>query len=231
MRTSSDDDFDGPANILNSVKVAVSHAARGLGVLAVFGDHAHSARHVMKLHTTAVPAFGSLSAGPVGLVDGDAFEVLWRPAPTPVLPVANPAEQVYLVKMAAGMDHLPLSLLLETRPRGVVIEGSGAGNVYSEWTTAIAGAQAQNIPVVLVSRVIDGPVVPLYGGAGGGQSLRELGVIPGGDLSGQKARIALIFALGAGLSIEEIRDFFDHLTGGASETLPVESSKVGDAKL
>jgi L-asparaginase len=67
--------------------------------------------------------------------------------------------------------------------------------------------------VVLASRTGAGRVVPAYGGPGGGRTLVEHGVIPAGDLSGPKARVALMLALGAGLDAAAVRDLFARLGG------------------
>jgi L-asparaginase len=52
-------------------------------------------------------------------------------------------------------------------------------------------------------------VTAAYGYEGGGQMLRELGVISGGDLPGPKARIKLMVALGVTSDVAEIRRLFD----------------------
>ncbi|HZC99445.1 MAG TPA: hypothetical protein VFA46_04390 [Actinomycetes bacterium] len=61
-----------------------------------------------------------------------------------------------------------------------------------------------------MSRVMEGEGsgLSLYGSPGGGQELRQAGVIPAGDLSGQKARLELMAALGAGLHGEALRTHF-----------------------
>jgi L-asparaginase len=52
-------------------------------------------------------------------------------------------------------------------------------------------------------------VAPLYGYEGGGQMLRDLGVIFGQDLPGPKARIKLMVALGATSDVAQIREMFE----------------------
>ncbi|MGK4002460.1 hypothetical protein WMF31_07550 [Sorangium sp. So ce1036] len=67
--------------------------------------------------------------------------------------------------------------------------------------------------MVLASRCPGGRVTPTYGAPGGGRRLRELGVIAAGALSGPKARLALMFALGAGFDAARLRDHFEQHTG------------------
>ena len=69
-------------------------------------------------------------------------------------------------------------------------------------------ALARGVPVVLVSRTLRGSVEKEYGYEGGAASLERAGVILGGTLSGQKARLLLMAALGAGFSGEALREIF-----------------------
>ena len=208
MRNPSQPAPDGPRNLLAAVRVAAAPAARDLGVVVVLNDEIHAARYVTKTHTTALSTFASPGVGPVGLVDDEGAWLRWRPNRLPCLPLSSPEPRVYLVKMAAGMDDLLLQAVRRAGGRGVVIEGSGAGNVYEGWQEAIRALVAAGVPVVLVSRCGGGRVVGAYGGPGGGQTLRSLGIIPAGDLTGPKARLALMFALGAGLGPEALRAYF-----------------------
>ena len=121
--------------------------------------------------------------------------------------------------MAAGMDDLFLRSALDAAARGVVIEGSGAGHTPTTWEPAIGALVQAGVPVVLVSRAGAGRVAAIYGGAGGGRSLRALGVVPGGDLTGPKARVALAFALGAGMDMAAIRAYFSHVGKSDGERL------------
>jgi len=70
-------------------------------------------------------------------------------------------------------------------------------------------AISKNIPVVLVSRCPKGRVLDTYGYPGGGKELRNLGVILGDNLSGQKARIKLMLILGLTKDMDEIKSLFE----------------------
>lgn len=97
-----------------------------------------------------------------------------------------------MIRMAAGMDDLFLRTVLQAGARGVVIEGSGAGHMPGNWKSALLALLDSGMPVVLTSRCGQGRVVPIYRGDLGGITLRDMGVIAAGDLSGIKARIALM---------------------------------------
>ena len=91
---------------------------------------------------------------------------------------------------------------------GIVIEGLGRGNVPPKMVEGIKRAIEKEVPVVIVSRCFEGRVHESYGYEGGGKMLKDLGVIFGDTLAGQKARIKLVLAINSGLSYERIRDIF-----------------------
>ena len=70
--------------------------------------------------------------------------------------------------------------------------------------------RSRDIPVVLVSRVHTGRVVPAYSYFGSARSMEASKIILGGELTGQKARIKLMLALGLTKDNEELRRFFDN---------------------
>ena len=63
--------------------------------------------------------------------------------------------------------------------------------------------------MVIASRCGSGSVAPLYGYQGGGAQLQKMGCVMGGDLVGQKARVLLMVALGAGLSDLALKGLFE----------------------
>lgn len=212
MRNAGEPDFDGPRNLVAAAQVGVSADSRGRGAMVVMNGEIHAARFVTKTHTTAFDTFASPERGAIGVVR-DEVRFHDRLDPLPRLATSQAEPNVHLVKMTAGSDDLLLRTFLEHRAAGVVIEGSGAGNVPDSWNETIAALIAEEIPVVLVSRCIRGRIAPAYGGAGGGRTLHALGVIDGGWLSGPKARVALSLAIGCGRRGEDLRVFFARIIG------------------
>jgi L-asparaginase len=102
--------------------------------------------------------------------------------------------------MAAGSGGALIRASIQDGARGLVIEGTGAGNVPPLAVPAIQDAIKASIPVVITSRCGAGSVAPLYGYEGGGAQLQKMGCVLGGDLVGQKARILLMVALGGRVS-------------------------------
>ena len=202
---------DGGKNILCAVQTAATEEAAGKGVLVVMNEEIHAAREVTKTHSGNVKTFASPFWGPVGYVDEGRVifrrESLYREKVRP----ASLVEEVYLVKMAAGSDDLLLNHLAEKKVKGIVIEGFGRGNVPLSSIPGIKAALKARIPVVLTTRVLGGRVLDVYGYEGGAKHLKELGVIMGGEISGQKARIKLMLILGLTSDPEEIQTYFDKL--------------------
>jgi L-asparaginase len=208
MRNASQPGADGPRNLVSALRTAAARNTRGLGVAVVMNDQVHAPRYVTKSHTTATDTMISPGVGPVGTVDDGGVWLRWLPERLPKMPDVEPEPSVYLIRMAAGMDDLFLRVILDAGARGVVIEGSGAGHMPGNWKSALTALLDSGMPVVLTSRCGRGRVVPIYRGDLGGITLRDMGVIAAGDLSGIKARVALMFALGAGWDRERIRSYF-----------------------
>lgn len=199
MRGAAAPGADGPANLLAAARVAASDAARGLGTLAVLNDTVHAARFVQKSHTALPSAFTSPMAGPLGLVAEERVRIVARVERCPVFGAeAGPPLPVALVSWAMGDDGRMLGVLPGLGYAGVVIQGMGAGHVPAEAAEAVE-ALAATMPVVLATRCATGPAfTETYGYAGGEIDLIRRGAIPGGMLSGVKARLLLGLALRGG---------------------------------
>jgi L-asparaginase len=115
--------------------------------------------------------------------------------------------------MATGVDDGLIRASLARGARGLVVEATGAGNVPPAALPGLRAAVGAGVPVVVVSRCAEGPVAPIYGYEGGGRTLREIGVILGGDLPGPKARIKLMVALGMSSEPSQVRRLFEDTPG------------------
>lgn len=209
MRNAAEISPDGPKNILCAARCAASPLARGMGALVVMNEEIHAAREVTKTHSANPKTFASPFWGPLGYVDED--RVIFRRAPLgrqKIRPAAI-AEDVHLVTLPAGADDFLINCLVDKGVKGIVIEGTGRGNVHESAVPGIARAVGAGIAVVLVSRCPGGRVLDVYGYAGSARRLRETGVISGGEISGQKARIKLILALGVTSDRERLAGYFD----------------------
>lgn len=222
IRTMSEPSWDGPANLVHAVKVAAAPASRGRGVVVAMNEQILSAREVEKVHTEAAASFQSREFGPVGVVDAGIVRYLrsmpresaWRDAAADgLLRVKRYEPDVDLVKVTAGADGRFVRCSVQAGARGLVLEALGRGNVPPAMLDDIERAVHAGLPIVLTSRCGAGSVRERYGYEGGGRGLRDLGLIFAGRLSGVKARIKLMLALGYTSEREMLREIFDDPLG------------------
>lgn len=228
QRHASEADSDGPRNLFNAVQVAASAAARQRGVLVVMNQKIFSARDVRKTHTENLDGFSAGERGMLGEVGSSGVRFYRHSSPqaapslcqqsapdgTPpprFLLTAGDLPRVDIVPMYAGADGSLIRAAIEAGAQGVVIQALGAGNVNGEQYQAIAEALKSDICVVVSSRVGHGPVAPVYGFKGGGETLQELGALFAADLSPQKARLVLMLALHNSLPWPAIQTLFEQL--------------------
>ena len=218
MRTVSDASWDGPANLVAAVRVAASASARGHGALVVMNEQILPAREVRKLHTEAPTSFGAPEFGPVGVVDGPAVIFRraplhrpdWRdPAADAGLRVRRIEPRVELLQAYTGMDDRLVRLACANGSRGLSLVAFGRGNAPPALVPAIRDATDAGLLVTISSRAPSGRVGPRYGYAGGGLDLQRAGAVLAGDLSGVKARLLVMAALGYSDAAAEARAAID----------------------
>ena len=208
MRSGSELGYDGPFNLATSICTAISDEAVGRGVLVCFNGELNSASEVTKANSMALNAFRTPNFGPIGIVDNDNV-IFYRDANhLEKYDVSKIEKQVALIKCVVDMDSSYIDYLIEKGYGGIVIEALGRGNVPPKMVEGIKKAIELEIPVVVVSRCFEGRVFESYGYEGGGKQLKNLGVIFGDTLPGQKARIKLILAINSGMNIHEIARAF-----------------------
>lgn len=197
MRTSSDPGWDGPLNLHAAVEVACSPASRGRGALVVFSSLILDGRFAAKIHTSALEAFGSPHAPPLGTVDG-AVRYQRPSEPHHLLAPGNLSPRVAIVPLILGDDGALLDLA-RAGFDGVVIEGFGRGNIPPGALPAIRRWLDDGKPVVLASRCTAGEVGGEYAFAGGGGELLRMGVLAAGRRTPALARMELVLCLAAGV--------------------------------
>ena len=208
MRSGSELGYDGPFNLATSICTAISDEAVGRGVLVCFNGELNSASEVTKANSMALNAFRTPNFGPIGIVDNDNV-IFYRDANySEKYDVSEIKKQVALIKCVVDMDSSYIDYLIEKGCGGIVIEALGRGNVPPKMVEGIKKAIELEIPVVVVSRCFEGRVFESYGYEGGGKQLKNLGVIFGDTLPGQKARIKLILAINSGMNIHEVARVF-----------------------
>ncbi len=202
-------DTDGPRNMLDAVRVAVSAEAVGMGAMVVMNGQINAAREVTKTNTLAVETFQTLDFGLLGVADLDA--VRFYRAPTRRQTVAVPdgtelPDDVVIISQYAGADARGLELQFEAGELdGVVVSGLGLAHVSSPTLDVLRKVRAAGIPVVVSSRVTTGRIVPLYAN---NVDLLDIGVVQADNLSPWKARVLLMVAMTRTTDPDRIRDYF-----------------------
>lgn len=209
MRSSSELGYDGPFNLATSICTAISEEASNRGVLVCFNGELNSAREVTKVNSMALNAFRTPNFGPIGIVDNDKV-IFYRDSPSEkYMPIDEFKGDVAVIKCVSGMDSSLIDFSIDKGYKGIVIEALGRGNIPPDMVVGVERALKNNIPVVVVSRCFEGRVFESYGYVGGGKDLRDLGVIFGDTMQGQKARIKLMVALSYTENKEDIRKIFE----------------------
>ncbi len=209
MRSSSELGYDGPANLSAAICTAISTEACGKGVLVCLNGELNSASEVTKANSMSLSAFRSPGFGPLGIVDNNQV-IFYRDNLTRHHIDTEIVEaKVSLIKCVSGIDSRFIDFCIDQGDKGIVIEGMGRGNVPPKMIDGIKRALDKGIVVVLVSRCFEGRVLDTYGYTGGGKQLRNMGVIFGDNLPGQKARIKLMLSLGITSNVKEIKEIFE----------------------
>lgn len=195
MRNSSELGYDGSSNLAAAVCTAISPNALGKGVLVVLNNEVNTAKEVTKTNTLSLNTFQS-RYGPIGTIDTNEFIVHRNITERDYIETKKIEKNVILLKSCMDMDSRLLDFCIDNGAKGIVIEAMGRGNLPPNLIPSLKNAIAKNIYIVIVSRCHSGRVMSSYGYIGGGKNLHDLGVIFGGELSGEKARIKLMLALG-----------------------------------
>ena len=194
---------DGPFNLYNAVRTAITPEAKNKGVMVVLNDTIHSARFVTKNHATHVETFVAREIGPLGYTDSDRVVFyrtpLTRHTARSEFDVSR-LESLPQVDIAYGYQEAsPASIdgLVKGGTRGIVL--SSSSGTYRE---ALQRAKKKGVVVVGSDRKGAGRV-PLNGQG------PEKGSITADNLNAQKARILLRLALTKTRDPVEIQRMFN----------------------
>jgi L-asparaginase len=119
QRAASYPDTDGPRNLLNAVRVAVSPEAVGMGTVVVMNGQINAAREVTKTSTIARETFKTLEFGALGVADLGGVRFYRAPLRRQAIPVAHDTRlgRVEIVPHYAGADgRLVRALLNDAEP-------------------------------------------------------------------------------------------------------------------
>lgn len=207
MRGGDEVSADGPANLLNGVRVAISESATGQGVLVVLNEDISAARDVWKADNRRVDTFRSPERGYLGAADPDTvvfFRQVVKPHTTASEFDIRRLEALPAVEILtdyAGFDSTVMRAAVQRRPRGIVFTSFAGGRLSAGGQAAVRMAGDAGIPVVVSSRVPGGRIV--------GAPHGELPRILARDLPPHKARVLLMLALTRTTNRAALQQIFD----------------------
>ena len=207
MRSSNEISADGPANLLNAVRVATDKKAIGQGVLLVLNEHIAAARNVFKNHNRNVHTFQSPELGYLGFVDPDKIifyqKVLHLHTDRTAFDIRNleSLPKVELVQDYTGFDDDILAYFFNKKIDGLVVQTFAGGRASAGIRKGLQNGADSGIPVVIASGVPNGRII--------GKSPYDFPAIFSNDFRGNKARILLTLCLAQGMNMAEIEGAFE----------------------
>ena len=195
MKNSSEPNWDGPKNLIDSIQVCLNENSKGIGTLVCMHGEVNAASEVTKIFSNEFETFQSLDFGMLGFVQKGRVVYNRLPRFLEIINTNKINTNVDLLTVYAGMDEKFFTHSADSGADGLVIEALGVGNVPPAAFNGVEYVIKKNIPVVLVSRCPAGETDYIYSYPGAGKHLHDLGVIFTDYLNGQKARIKLMLAL------------------------------------
>ena len=198
---------DGPLNLYDAVRVAAAPAAGGKGVVVVLNQEVHGARDVRRTSAYRMDGFGSVDLGLIGVADPDIVRFFLEPTRRHTrrseFELAALPESLPAVEIVTAYPDAPggvIDGLVAKGARGLVVDG--AARLSPGQLEAVQRARTNGVVVVATSPARGGRVQETA-------PLRESGIIPGDNLTPEKARTLLQLALARTSDPTEIGRFFD----------------------
>lgn len=199
QKAPSDIGTDVYSNLRNALLVAASDYATNIGTSVVFNGKIFHAKHVKKIHTTSIDGFGAIGYGMLGYIDNDEVIIYQKPVNREHYQIAQHYPYVEIIHSYLGSSSTLLELLEKTNVDGIVLVGTGRGQISPNHTKIIEKISVKGTKIVLTTSTDEGRVFPTYDYYGSANYLNKLGVIMGGDFQPKKARIKLMLMIANGI--------------------------------
>ena len=194
---------DGPLNLYNAIRTAITPEAKDKGVMILLNDEIHAARDVTKTNTERVNTFEDRDLGPIGFADSDRIvfyrRLLYRHTHKSEFDVSQltdlPKVDIVYGYQEGGREAV--DAFIAAGAKGIVLDDSAPG-----FAAAIKDGRAKGVVFVQSDRKGSGRVL---------ESPRSLerGVVTADNLNAQKARQLLRLALTKTTDLKEIQRMFD----------------------
>lgn len=207
MRSANEVSADGPANLINAVRVATNDQAIGQGVLVVLNEDISAARDVWKTDNRRVHTFGGSNAGHVGIVDPDGvrfYRQHLQPHTTASefdISGVDSLPNVLILSDFTGLDEAVVRHFGKQPMDGLVIRTFAGGRMSAGMLAGLKSISDPGVPMVVTSRVPKGRIVspPDY----------DFPAVVSRGQQDNKARILLMLALTRTVDHDEIQRIFD----------------------
>lgn len=206
MKTFDEISADGPANLINAIRVAVDDNAVGQGVMLVMNENILSAHDAWKSHNRRAETFQSTGFGYLGLADPDRIQFFRQTllphtlaTPFDVSELTN-LPKVDIVSDFTGFDPEILEYFTDRNPDGLVFQSLAGGRLSKGAEDGLIEV-TKKFPVVIASKVPLGRII--------GNPNPSLKVTYAYHLPANKARILLMLALLKHPSPGELQAIFD----------------------
>lgn len=207
MRSSNEISADGPANLINAVRVGISPEAIGMGVMVVMNDNISAGRDLLKMNNRRVDAFPSTELGFIGFCDPEKVTFYRSPIKLHTFESEfnvydlDSLPKVDIVQDFAGLDSEILTFFMNRSNQGLVISSFAGGRLSNGIISEIVNLPATHKPIVISSSIKEGRIM--------GSNPEGTPIIIANDLPSNKARILLMLSLTRTTDITKIQEYFN----------------------
>jgi len=201
--------YDGDRNLYNAILLASNENASEIGVVLTFNDCIVNARDASKLNPSVMGDFSINGSGVIGFIQSKKIHIhsLVQHRHTYFsefsIDEISSFAKIFIIYGHLGMDSTFVKAAIVNNAQGIISAGMGKGYQPKEVTKALNEASCKGVYVVRCSRTGQGII------NGEAKVDDEYGIIAGGSLSPQKARILLAVALSKTQNKMEIQRIFD----------------------